>query len=306
MSEVADADWVHGRPEWWRSTAAKPPTKTHGVFGSIIDDGKKATQIPSQFDWEINPSKEWKLANRNSGGKGWMRQRYKPPARTILLPCSWSLFFLVVTIIPLLFPGQTPNDQFAALALFITSWGLVLIPAWMIQNEMPRGRGWLVGRNTILFIILGASLFPLHILIEPKIGWISYAFFCGAWYSQILRFQNGFSTPSNRWILPFEHSEWNKNILEDNWDISSIKWRNGPLAVHSFIDGLELHGTSRSGERFIAIHYHGLQGWLNDPFTKQMESEEIHNVLISPPIKIEGKIWNPRFLQKNVQLNESE
>ncbi len=306
MSEVADTDWVHGRPEWWRSTAGKLPTKSHGIFGTIIDEGENAKSVPSQFEWEITPPIDWKIADNKKGGNGWMRQRYKPPARSILLPCSWSIFFLVATIIPLVFPGRTPNDQLAALVLFLLTWSLIFIPAWMAQNEMPRGGGWMIGKNTILFLILGTIVFPLHIIIEPKIGWISYAFFCGAWYSQILRFQDGFRIPSNRWILPFEHSKWSKEILADDWEICSIKWRNGPIAIHSTISGLELHGTSRSGERFIAFHFHGPQGWLNDPFTKQMESSPIQKSLILPPIKSEGEKWNSRFLQKNVKSSESE
>ena len=176
----------------------------------------------------------------------------------------------------------------------------------MTLNEMPRGRGWLIGGRTILYFSTGILFFILHILINPIIGWISYSFFCTAWFSQILRFQSGFKVPSNRWILPFEHSEWRREILGKNWEISSVKWRNGPLAIHSIIDGLELHGTSRSGEQFIALHFHGREGWLNDPFTKQMESEKIHNFLITPPIKSGGKMWNSRFLQRIKESNEAE
>ena len=306
MSEVADADWVHGRPEWWRSTAGKSPTKSYGAFGALVDEGVESKPVPFQFPWEILPSDEWKLVDVKTGGKGWIRQRFKPPARSILLPCSWSIFFLIVTIVPIVFSGRTPNDQFASLILFISTWGLLFIPAWMAQNEMPRGRGLLIGRNTILYFSSGIIFFILHILIDPMIGWISYSFFFVAWISQILRFQSGFKVPSNRWILPFDHSEWRKEILGDNWEIDSVKWRNGPLAIHSHINGLELHGTSRSGERFIALHFHGKEGWLNDPFSKQMESEKIHNFLNSPPIKSEGKIWNTRFLQQIKKSNESE
>ena len=306
MSEVADADWVHGRPEWWRSTAGKSPTKTYGVFGSVIDDGVESKSVPLQFHWEILPSNEWKLADMKKGGKGWVRQRFKPPARSILLPCSWSIFFLIVTIVPLVFPGKTPDDQVTSLILFISTWCLLYIPAWMALNEMPRGGGWLVGRKTIIYFSIGITAFSLHILVDAIIGWVSYSFFCIAWFSQILRFQNGFKVPSNRWILPFEHSEWKREILGKNWEISSVKWRNGPLAIHSVINGLELHGTSRSGERFIALHFHGKEGWLNDPFTKQMESEKIHEFLKTPPIKSEGKMWNVRFLQRIEKLNEAE
>ena len=204
MSEVADADWVHGRPEWWRSTAGKSPTKSYGAFGAPVDEGVESKPVPFQFHWEILPSEKWTLADTKTGGKGWIRQRFKPPARSILLPCSWSIFFLIATIVPLVFSGQTPNDQFASIILFISTWSLLFIPAWMALNEMPRGRGWLIGRNTIFYFSTGIIFFLLHILIDPIIGWISYSFFCLAWFSQILRFQNGFKVPSNRWILPFE------------------------------------------------------------------------------------------------------
>ena len=140
MSEVADADWVHGRPEWWRSTAGKSPTKSYGAFGAPVDEGVESKPVPFQFHWEILPSDKWTLADTKTGGKGWIRQRFKPPARSILLPCSWSIFFLIATIVPLVFSGQTPNDQFASIILFISTWSLLFIPAWMAQNEMPRGR----------------------------------------------------------------------------------------------------------------------------------------------------------------------
>ena len=306
MSEVADTDWVHGRPEWWRSTAGKSPTKSYGIFGARIGEEIEAKPVPFQFSWEFLPSNEWKLADINTGGKGWMRQRFKPPARTILLPCSWSIFFLVATTVPLVFPGKTPNDQFTSIILFTFAWILLFVPAWMALNQMPIGRGWLIGRNTLFYFLFGIIFFLLHILIHPMIGWISYSFFCLAWLSQIFRYQNGFKNPSNRWILPFEHSLWSKEILGENWEIDSMKWRNGPLAIHSEIKGFEIHGTSRSGERFIALHFHGQEGWLNDPFTKHMESHKIHNFLDSPPIKSEGKIWNTRFLQEIRKSNESE
>ena len=202
MTEVSDADWIHGRPEWWRSTAGRPPKRTFGAWGTALDDGEKTSPIPLQFQWELDPSKEWKLADRKHGGKGWMRQRFKPPARSILLPCSWSLFFLISTVIPLVIPGQTPNDQGVAAILFLCAWSLIFIPAWMTQNEMPRGRGWLVGQKTIILFSIGALVFPLHIIVNTKIGWISYTFFCLAWYTQIRHFQNGFRIPSNRWGEP--------------------------------------------------------------------------------------------------------
>ena len=305
MSEVADADWMHGRPEWWRSTAGQSPTKSHGIFGKKLDEGREVSPVPEQFHWELSPPELWELADKRKGGTGWMRQRFKPPARSILLPCSWSAFFLLSTSIPLALPGRTPNDQGAAAILFFCTWGLLLIPAWMTQNEMPRGRGWLIGKQTLVFFILGTILFTLHILINPLLGWISYALFCMAWFSQIRRFQDGFRAASNRWILPFNQSNWNENILEENWDIVSIKWRNGPLAKHSIHPGLELHGTNRGKDRFIAFHHHGPEGWLNDPFTNQLKSNQIHNYLTTAPIRIQGEKWPDRFLQK-IEFDESE
>ncbi len=305
MPEVADADWVHGRSEWWGSTAGRGPMKSHGVFGKELDEGVEKTPVPEKFHWEINPPPTWKLADKRKGGTGWMRQRFKPPARSILLPCSWSLFFLIATTIPLALPGRTPNDQATALILFFCTWGLIFIPAWMAQNEMPRGGGWLIGKNTLGYLCIGGIIFPLHIIINVKLGWVSFAFFCIAWYTQIRRFQEGFKAASNRWLLPFNPLEWEEDIINENWEIISIKWRNGPIAKHSIFPGLELHGTHRGKDRFIALHYHGLEGWLNDPFTTQLQSEKIHEFLKNPPIRLEGEQWTKKFLQ-NFGTDESE
>ena len=304
MAEVTDAEWLLGSPDWWPSTAGSKPQRRHGLIGPEIDEGVEPSKVPDIFSWETAPSNEWKVSDYSKGGVGWLRQRFKPPARAVLIPCSWSLFFFVISVIPLVFPGNTPDDQMAALGLFVIGWTMTIFPAWNAMNLLPSEPGRLIGIDTWISLLLSAVVFPLHIFIDPRIGWISYTASLYGWWRLMLRFQSGFSAPSNRWLLPFEPTNWKGIVLSQKWKKDSKRWRNGPLAHHEEETNLRLYGISRGKNRFIALHYIHDSGWLNDPFSRSLQNnQEIQRHLETPPLAECALLWPHHFLRRE---DESE
>lgn len=304
MAEVTDAEWLLGAPDWWPSTAGSKPRRKHGMIGAEIDEGVEASEVPDLFSWETFPSENWTISDYTKGGVGWLRQRFKPPARTVLIPCSWSLFFFVASVVPLVFPGNTSDDQMAALGLFITGWAMTILPAWNAMNILPSEPSRLFGIDTWIPVLLGGAMFPLHILIDPRIGWISYAALLYGWWRLMQRFQSGFGAPSNRWLLPFDVTDWENVTLSQEWEKDSNRWRNGPLAHHKEETNLRLYGISRGKYRFIALHYIHDSGWLNDPFSNSAENNlDIQQYLENPPLDECTLSWPHQFLR---QKDESE
>lgn len=304
MAEVSDANWLLGSPEWWPTTAGSKPQRRHGLIGPEVDEGVESSKVPDFFPWETSPSEDWDIANYSKGGDGWLRQRFKPPSRAVLIPCSWSLFFFVTSVVPLIFPGNTPDDQMTALGLFIIGWALTIIPAWNAMNILPSEPSRLVGIDTWIPVLFGGAMFPMHILIDPRIGWISYIASLYGWWKLMQRFQSGFSAPSNRWLLPFDPTDWEGVNLSHEWEKDSNRWRNGPLAHHKEETDLRLYGISRGKNRFIALHFIHESGWLNDPFSSSaQENQDIQRHLESPPLAKCNHPWPHQFLRKE---DESE
>ena len=90
MDALEDSNWLLGDPSWWNLEDKLPPDLRNG---------------------ELIPPESWIYSSPREGSKGWKRQRLKPLAYKILKPISWSLFFLTIVPVPLIFPGNTPDDQ---------------------------------------------------------------------------------------------------------------------------------------------------------------------------------------------------
>ena len=102
----------------------------------------------------------------------------------ILYTSAWSLFFLIASIVPLIFPDKTPiNDQLLAIILFSISWSLTLIPFLWFSNANNE-KFTLFPLDYISFC-LGIIFFILHIIIDTKLGWIGFFFFFTAWFRTI-------------------------------------------------------------------------------------------------------------------------
>ena len=90
MGLGSEQDWLLGESSWWPNSESK----------------LKVTR-----NVDLKPPKSWNHTYPQSGGEGWMRQRLKPVGPQILYTSSWSLFFLVSSSIPLIFPNKLPIDD---------------------------------------------------------------------------------------------------------------------------------------------------------------------------------------------------
>ena len=280
MEQGLDGDWLLGESRWWKlSQGRKPPDLRAG---------------------EASPPDTWASSFPRKGGRGWIRQRHKPVSSSILLPLAWSPFFLAMTAAPLVFPDRVPYDREVAASLFAISWLLILIPLYMARNNQSMSDD---GLFSLPFdwrtFVLAALLFPLHILWDPLLGWISYALFWLAWLRSIGLIQDILSTPPARWLLPIETSGWSSsNLLGPRWEVISENWTTGPMAIARCEHGhLSIGGVSRDGIRFLGLTLVHRSGFVQDPFFESKASHsEVQRILSRPPVEQEGLEWPKRLI----------
>ena len=275
MEQGPDGDWLLGESRWWKlSQDEKPPDLRAG---------------------ETSPPDTWASSSPRKGGRGWIRQRHKPASSSILIPLAWSPFFLAMTVFPLVFPDRVPYDREVAASLFAISWLLILVPLYMARNDQSMSDDGLFSLPLDWrTFVLAALLFPLHILWDPLIGWISYALFWLTWLRSIGLIQDILSTPPARWLLPIETSGWSSsNLLVSNWDVISENWTTGPMAIARCEHGhLSIGGVSRDDIRFLGLTFVHQSGFVQDPFFETKAADmEFQRILSRPPVEQDGQEW---------------
>ena len=295
MEAALDEYWLSGDPAW------RPLSKG---------------ESPSEWvDSEIDPNEEW---------SSWQRQRLQPMAARFVFGPAWSIGLLIASTFPLIFPGNTAvDDQTVASLLFFSAFILLLISATRIASSMPDGDGiqllkWLWFGNgsanlikTVGIPILGGLAFVAHIMIDVRIGWISYGLFLALWYHITFRVANTLIPPSGRWLVPL-NTEFDDSRIDDSWQVVARGFRGGRLAFKQLSDGrkLELHGVNRGGEKFLALHFRHPSSILFDPFVDESKMGKIQNFglgscgprlegiqgeLAKPPIDLVAGSWSSRF-----------
>ena len=280
MEQGLAGDWLLGESRWWKlSQGGKPPDLRAG---------------------EASPPDTWASSFPRKGGRGWIRQRHKPVSSSILLPLAWSPFFLAMTAAPLVFPDRVPYDREVAASLFAISWLLILIPLYIARNEQPMsGDGLFSLPLDWKTFALAALLFPLHVVWDPLLGWISYLLFWLVWLRSIGLIQDILSTPPARWLLPIETSGWSSsNLLGPRWEVISENWTTGPMAIARCEHGhLSIGGVSRDGIRFLGLTLVHRSGFVQDPFFESKASHsEVQRILSRPPVEQEGLEWPKRLI----------
>lgn len=276
MEAQNDQTWLSGNPKWW---------------------GNDQTSIPDYRKGELSPPETWISSTPRIGKFGWIRQRYKPLVWALLRPLAWAPFFLIITIIPLILPGKTPNDQLFSSIFFIIAWSLILFPLLFSRNNQPMSQNdFFTIPIDWLFFSLGLLFFIFHITLDQRIGWFSYLFF---WISYIRTVQNVQSIiliPPARFLLPIISKDWTGD-LESFWKVDSVLWSKKPLARAKCMDGeIVISGTSRNDTDFLSLAYVHKSGFVLDPFhVNHRENSNIERILSLPPTII-GIEWPLEFI----------
>ena len=261
MEAHGDRNWLRGDPVWWGlETKQKPPLIRNLEIS-----------IPSGMG---APSSEHRF--------GWARQRMRPLAWSILKPVAWSPFFLISSIFPLVFTGNTPDDQFVSGALFVISWTLLIVPVSNARNAQPTSSdNFLILPIDWALLSLGCLLFLAHIYYSPLLGWVAYAVFLTAFLRSIMMISEVFSIPPARIMSPLEKSSWDSRALPERWEINSRSWSKGKISSTPIGEGkLVLYGHTRQYTDFISISYICKFGFVKDClFESHPHSDEIIAVL---------------------------
>lgn len=276
MEASSDQHWLLGEPGWWNLGDTLPPDFRPG---------------------ELAPPESWVSSTPRIGNFGWIRQRFRPLAWPLLMPMSWSPLFLLATALPLAFPGRTPNDQAISFGLFAIAWALVLLPLILGRNAQPMSNNSIPALPVDWFsLALGAALFSLHILLDPWLGWISYALFWIAYIRTVQKVQDAMITPSARLLLPIVTEDWNSD-LPDSWESRSKHWVSDTIARASCDDGhLVIAGTSRGGSDFLALAFVHRSGFVQDPFHDTLSGNRKLAVVLAEPLPITGTQWPSKFI----------
>ena len=261
MEAHGDRNWLRGDPVWWGlETIQKPPLIRNLEIS-----------IPSGMG---APSSEHRF--------GWARQRMRPLAWSILKPVAWSPFFLISSIFPLVFTGNTPDDQFVSGALFVISWTLLIVPVSNARNAQPTSSdNFLILPIDWVLLSLGCLLFVAHIYYSPLVGWAAYAVFLTAFLRSIMMISEVFSIPPARIMSPLEKSSWDSRALPERWEVHSRPWSRGKISSTPIGEGkLVLYGLTRQYTDFISISYICKFGFVQDClFESHPYSDEIIAVL---------------------------
>lgn len=269
-----DRHWLLGEPAWWGSKSDPPDFRTG----------------------ELSPEESWVSTTPRIGNFGWCRQRLRPLAWPLLRPLAWAPFFLIMAAVPLALPGRTPDDQLTSLLFFSICWTLVIIPLSLARNSQPMSSGSLLSLPVDWYsLALASVIFPLHILMDAKIGWISYAIYWVAYLRTIHFVQAVMIVPPSRFLLPLSPKDW-EGDLENPWKIFSKKWSSRKLASVKLTNGeIVLSGAHRSGQTFLALAFVHVSGFLQDPFHEGLSKEPGLSDLLSKNLPFTGREW-PNYL----------
>ena len=257
---------------------------------------------PEHLVGEENPGENWDIASGSEVGRGWMRQRLQPLGPRILYTTAWAPFFLIASAIPLAFPGRTPDDQLVAISLFSASWFLLLLGFRKLQDVLPITVEGLLKKFypfDIVLMLPAAIVFLLHILIDSRLGWLSFLFFSFAQYRTIQNLISVAGENSARWLLPINSEDYSEAVLNDGWMGVSNNFRNGTLARW---EGAlpeytaNLIGVTRGNSSFVAFTLMHRVGTIHDAFSDTFVSDpRFASLLSSPPLLITGEAWAERF-----------
>ena len=257
---------------------------------------------PEHLVGEENPGENWDIASGSEVGRGWMRQRLQPLGPRILYTTAWAPFFLIASAIPLAFPGRTPDDQLVAISLFSASWFLLLLGFRKLQDVLPITVEGLLKKFypfDIVLMLPAAIVFLLHILIDSRLGWLSFLLFAFAQYRTIQNLISVAGENSARWLLPINSEDYSEAVLNDGWMGVSNNFRNGTLARW---EGAlpeytaNLIGVTRGDSSFVAFTLMHRVGTIHDAFSDTFVSDpRFASLLSSPPLLIAGEAWAERF-----------
>jgi len=271
MESTQDNFWLLGEPEWWGDPEGFPPDFRSG---------------------ELPPPLPWVSTTPRIGNFGWCRQRLKPLVWPILRPLAWAPLFLLLTAIPLLLPGRTPDDQITSMFFFSISWGLVFLPILFARNAQPSSDGSLLTLPVDwASLALASALFPLHLAIDPMIGWLSYAVYWVAYFHTVQLVQAAMLTPPARFLLPIEKEDWTGSLAPP-WNVSSASWSRKMLASADLSNGrVKLSGSSRSGHDFLSLSFVHKSGFIQDPFHASSPGGSELSEFLADPLAIVGREW---------------
>ncbi len=278
MQQGADQDWMLGNSLWWPNSGSSQRIK--------------------RLD-EINPPESWEITSCDTGGRGWMRQRLQPVGPQILFTTAWSLFFIIISSIPLMFPDKTPiDDQNLAIIFFSISWFLLLVPFLWFSNANSEGLNFFP--LEIISFTLGIFIFISHIVIDPKLGWFAYIFFLYSWFKTVNNIGDSLSVNSARWLLPISVNDFSDDIFNDRWFLLTKNFRNGLIAKYSedmAPYSAEITGLTRGNSKFLAFSVVYQNRIIHDPFNSNFLSDiQLLALLKNPPLKISGELWPSNFL----------
>jgi len=271
MEAGLDRHFLLGEPGWWNSPGENPPDFRAG---------------------EIPPPLPWVSTTPRVGNFGWCRQRLRPLVWSLLKPLAWAPLFLLLTAIPLLLPGRTPDDQVTSMFFFSISWGLVFLPIISSRNAQPMSDDSPLSLPVDwLSLALASALFPLHLTIDPRIGWLSYAMYWVAYFRTVQLVQAAMLTPPARFLLPIEPEDWSGD-LSPPWRVSSTTWSRKSLATVDLPNGrVILSGSSRSGQDFLSLAFVHKSGFIQDPFYDPSPGGPKLLELMAEPLAVVGREW---------------
>ena len=281
MKGARDSEWMRGQSLWYPASES----------------------TPEHLIGEENPSENWDLASTSEVDRGWMRQRLQPLGPRILYTSAWAPFFFIASAIPLAFPGRTPDDQLVAISLFSASWFLLLLGFRKLQDGLPIPVEGLLKKFypfDILLMLPAAIFFLLHILVDSRLGWLSFLLFAIAQYRTIQNLISVAGENSARWLLPINPEDYSEAVLNEGWMGVSTNFRNGTLARW---EGAlpeytaNLIGVTRGDSSFVAFTLMHRLGTIHDAFSDTFVSDlRFTSLLSSPPLLIAGEAWPERFL----------
>ena len=265
--------FLDGDPLWWASPITRAQRKDAESLPSLRQQ-KQALGDEKRGSLDVQPPRGW---------QGWKRQRQRPMLVWLLLPLSWSLFLLPLSLLFLIFDADKELSPWWGAALSLAAPSFVVLTLLLLTHQRISGNPlrvlarsfteyWNVAVTSLLLLTIWWSYDGRLDPADPF--WFAFFLLSAmSWIWWATRAAQGIAARSGCWLLPVKREVFiPRKALEEvgwHWCVAHDRWAPtllGRLQV-GVAGWLHLSGMLENGRSFLRLEFVAKNGLVIDPWT---------------------------------------